>query len=66
MPDDDRMVRKIELRALTGLSEPTIRREEGAGRFPRRIKLARRAVGWRFTEIAEWLAKQRESPGDGR
>jgi prophage regulatory protein len=57
---DDRMFRKSEVRALTTLSDSTLKREEEAGRFPRRVRLSRRAVGWRAGDVLAWLKRRAE------
>jgi prophage regulatory protein len=44
----------------TGLPRGTIYREIADGRFPKPMKLAKRAVGWREEVIDAWLA-ERES-----
>lgn len=51
----DRILRQPEVLARTGLSGATLRREEAAGRFPQRVQLSRRAVGWPLTAVLEWL-----------
>ena len=42
--------------ATTGLSRTTLWRLERAGRFPRRVKLSTRAVGWRASDVEAWIA----------
>ncbi|MBM4289483.1 MAG: AlpA family phage regulatory protein [Deltaproteobacteria bacterium] len=37
------------------VSRSFVWREEKAGRFPKRIKLGARAVGWLKTDLDEWL-----------
>ena len=44
-----------EVTNLTGLSRVTIWRLEQEGRFPSRVSLSPRRVGWRKNEIEEWL-----------
>ena len=46
---------------MTGLQRSTIYRMETARRFPRRIKLGLRAVGWMESEVREWLAMRAEA-----
>ncbi len=41
---------------VTGLCRSMIYRLEAEGRFPRRIKIGQRAVGWIEGEVQEWLA----------
>jgi len=56
----DRIIRKNELLKIVGLSDPTIWRMEGAGTFPKRIKLGGNSVGWYESEIIEWMEKKRQ------
>jgi len=56
----DRIIRKKELLKIVGLSDPTIWRMEGAGKFPRRIRLGGNSVGWYESEIIEWMEKKRQ------
>jgi prophage regulatory protein len=48
-----------EVEALTTLSDLTRRRQEAAGKFPRRIELAARKIGWRRADVEAWLADPR-------
>jgi len=59
-PDDmpERIIRAQELQELTGLSRTTIWRMERKGEFPSRVPLSGSSVGWRHSEIMEWM-KQR-------
>jgi prophage regulatory protein len=40
---------------LTGLSRVTIWRYEQAGVFPQRRQLGTRRIGWRESEVLDWL-----------
>jgi prophage regulatory protein len=51
-----RALRKREVEQKTSLRGGTIDREEAAGRFPRRIQLGPRAIGWLENEVDEWIA----------
>lgn len=51
----DRIVREPECLKMTGLSQTTIWRLEKLGNFPKRHKLTKYAVGWRESEIAQWI-----------
>ena len=46
---------------ITGLRRSMIYRMQAEKRFPQRIKLGERAVGWLEREVQEWLAKRIES-----
>lgn len=50
------ILRLPEVRLRTGLSKSTIYELEAKGRFPHRIRLTERAVGWVEGEIQEWNA----------
>lgn len=49
------IVRRNEVALMTGLSSTTLWRLERSGRFPARISLSERRVGWRRTEVEAWL-----------
>lgn len=51
----DRIIRAKELQDLTGLSRTTLWRMENKGDFPRRVSLGGNLVGWRYSEIREWI-----------
>lgn len=43
---------------ITGLCRSMIYQLEAADRFPRRIRIGSRAVGWLHSEIQQWLESQ--------
>lgn len=47
---------KPEVQDRTRLSASSIDRYEREGRFPKRLKLGRRKVGWRLADIEAWEA----------
>jgi prophage regulatory protein len=51
-----RILREADVHRLTGVSRVSRWRWERSGRFPQRIRLGERAVGWREDEILAWLA----------
>ena len=51
----DRIIRKPELLRVTGVSIASIYRWVASGTFPSPVKLGPGSVGWRETEIREWL-----------
>ena len=57
MEDIDRLIRVREATRITGVSRDTLRRLEQRGQFPRRVKIGG-SVGWRLSEIRQWLADQ--------
>lgn len=52
----ERIIRKAELLAMVGLSDPTIWRMERDGKFPKRIRLGGNSCGWLQTEVNGWFA----------
>jgi prophage regulatory protein len=50
--------RQARVIAETGLSKSTIARLEAAGNFPKRIKLSQRVVGWRKSDIDQFIASR--------
>lgn len=51
----DRIVRPAEAKVITGRSLASIWRDEKAGRFPQRIKIGQNSVGYRLSELMNWL-----------
>jgi prophage regulatory protein len=49
------ILRMRHLRAITGLSRTTILTLEMCGRFPRRRRIGRKAVGWLQSEVEQWV-----------
>lgn len=50
-----RIMRLNEVKAVTGLSKTTIYRFEKEGRFPSRVSLGERSVGWFEDDIEGFL-----------
>lgn len=55
----ERILRRPEVEARTGLSRSTIYAMMAEGTFPSPIKLGLRAVGWSETELAAWLESRK-------
>lgn len=53
-----KILRINDLVNLLGLSKVTIWRMEHRGQFPKRIKLTDRIVGWRESDVLEWIKKR--------
>lgn len=51
----DRLLRKRETLAFSGHSNSTLYEEIQAGRFPKPVKIGKRAVAWRYSELLDWL-----------
>jgi prophage regulatory protein len=56
--EDRRILRKPELQHMIGLSDASIWRMERQGKFPKRIKIGGKSVGWFSDEISEWFEKR--------
>ena len=57
---NERALRLRQVCELTGLGRSMIYQMQAEGRFPRRIKLGQRAVGWLESEVRHWLATRIE------
>ena len=51
----DKLLRRPEVEARTGLSRSTIYFWMSRGDFPQPVKLGTRLVAWRESDIAAWL-----------
>jgi len=54
-------MRLNEVKAVTGLSKTTIYRFEKEGRFPSRVSLGERSVGWFEDDIEGFLISLRQT-----
>jgi prophage regulatory protein len=64
---NERALRLRQVTELTGLGRSMIYQMQAEGRFPQRIKLGERAVGWLESEVRAWLATRIETTrGDQR
>lgn len=58
----DRILRRPEVKAATGLTDSVLEREIRAGRFPAPFKLLpdpkARAVGWSERAVQAWIAER--------
>jgi prophage regulatory protein len=62
----DRIIRLPEVKEITGASETSIWRWERQAKFPKRIKIGARMVGWRLSEVNNWLdTRQPKDEGVG-
>ncbi|MFN3262980.1 MAG: AlpA family transcriptional regulator [Pikeienuella sp.] len=50
-----KILRRPAVEAVTGLSRSTIYALMAEDRFPKPLRLGRRAVGWTEADIAAWL-----------
>ncbi len=51
----DRIIRANEVQEMTGLSRTSIWRYEKENTFPNRVKLGDISVGWKLSEVQEWI-----------
>ena len=64
--DHERILTGTETEEVTGLADRTRRREEEAGRFPKRIHISKNRVGWLRSEIQGWIKAKAGARGDAR
>jgi prophage regulatory protein len=60
-----RIMRLSEVKAVTGLSKTTIYRFEKEGRFPSRVSLGERSVGWFEDDVETFLLSLKKLEGNG-
>ena len=51
----DRVMKVAEVKAVTGKSRAQIYTDMNTGTFPRAKKTGKRSVGWRASEIQDWI-----------
>ncbi len=61
----DRLLRRPEVEALTGLARATIYQKMAAGHFPRPVKIGIRAVAWPLSVIADWIESRKRECDTG-
>ena len=62
MPDiNSRVMRLPDVQEHVGLRRSAIYELVKRGDFPRPIKLSKRAVGWRESDVLKWLASRPET-----
>ena len=57
----DRHLRRRDVEAATGLSRSTIYDMMSRGDFPRPIRIGKRAVAWKMSDIETWLASRQSA-----
>ena len=60
----DRLLRRTDVEARTGLSATTIYRMMREGKFPLPLKISPKAVRWPASEIDAWLAGLPRATGE--
>jgi len=61
---DDAILRLPQVKQMVGLGRTLIYQLRAEGNFPAPVKLGKRSVGWRKSEIAAWIAKRSKVRGD--
>ena len=51
----DRIIRAKEVQNITGLSRTTLWRLEQKDAFPKRVSLGGQSVGWKLSEVQDWI-----------
>lgn len=59
----DRLIREVEIAALTGLSRTARYQMERRGEFPPRRRIGARHVGWLASEVEQWLRGRPRADG---
>lgn len=54
----EQLLRRPDVEARTGLSRSSIYRMMDEGEFPRPIRVGRRAVAWRASDLERWQAQR--------
>ena len=54
----DRLLRLEEVLRHTGLSRSELYRKIQIGEFPRPVRVGKRAVRWRESEVEEWITER--------
>jgi prophage regulatory protein len=57
----DRILRDPECEERSGLSRTTRWRLIKAGKFPKPVKITDHAIGWRESEVDQWLASREQA-----
>lgn len=56
----EKLLRRPEVEARTGLSRSTIYDWMKRGEFPQPVKVGTRIVAWRESEVADWLESRQQ------
>ena len=60
-PSQQRIVRLPEVVDRVGMSRGSVYRLMTIGRFPKSVKLSERAVGWRESDLNDWLESRQHA-----
>jgi prophage regulatory protein len=56
------LIRPNELADLLSISIPTLYRMINNGELPPKVRIGKRAVGWRRSQIEDWMDERTEEP----
>lgn len=59
-----RLLRVKEVCQVTGLQRSSLYAAMDEGDFPTQVKIGRRSVAWKSTEIEAWVETRRSTSGD--
>lgn len=59
----ERHYRRPDVESFTGLSRSSIYDMMSKGDFPNPVRIGQRAVAWRESDLAAWLAKRNQAAG---
>lgn len=54
----DRLIALPEVRGITGMGTTFIYTQIAAGKFPRQIKVGKKASRWQESQVRAWVAEQ--------
>jgi prophage regulatory protein len=57
-PDQEIIYRQPDVITITGRGRATIYRDIAAGTFPAPVRLGEQSVGWRKSDVDEWIASR--------
>lgn len=60
-----RILRRQDVERITGLSRSSIYKAMSAGDFPAPIRLSKRAVGWRQSDVEDWIGSRKAAGSTG-
>jgi prophage regulatory protein len=60
----DALLRRTVVQTITGLSRSSLYAAIKDGTFPSPLKIGKRAVAWRTSDINTWIANQTANGGD--
>jgi prophage regulatory protein len=58
--DENRVIRMKEICYLVGISRATIYLMIEENNFPKPLKIGKRAIGWEYKTIIEWIEKKHD------